>query len=240
MKPFSKVRLTKTKQIRRMLLFAFVLLLVTSCKKDPPTSYCSENPGACVDVRDVKDYFYFKIGSYWVYEEQTSGERDSVYVIETESDPNSVLFLTRLHSTYDGYDYPYWTKGVDPSVKNNVARKSERATSVRCAKTKTGDYIAEATCFLFYPMPGLETTNIYIYGAGENYHNSLLRVESIYNGYSVLDKDFENVVHISEEHAPLEEGQPTNHYYAPKIGLVKKELLDSSQVWNLVKYHIEK
>ncbi len=234
--PFSKVQLTKTKQIRRMLLFAFVLLLVTSCKKDPPTSYCSENPGACVDVRDVKDYFYFKIGSYWVYEEQTSGERDSVYVIETESDPNSVLFLTRLHSTYDGYDYPYWTKGVDPSVKNNVARKSERATSVRRAKTKTGDYIAEATCFLFYPTKGLWT---YSNGGGYIGYDNRLEVNDVFDTYTVLDQNFIDVVCIKEDHTAIEESQPTVHYYSPKIGLVKKELLTDNEVWNLVKYHIQ-
>ncbi len=233
--PFSKVQLTKTKQIRRMLLFAFVLLLVTSCKKDPPTSYCSENPGACVDVRDVKDYFYFKIGSYWVYEEETSGERDSVYVIETASDPTSVLFGTTKYSTYDGYDYRYWTKGVSSSVKNNVARKSEKTTRVVSAKFKSGDYVAEATCFLFYPVTGLWT---YSYG-GTGIVENVLIVDTVYNNLSIEDMTFNDVVCIKEEHTVIEESQPTVHYYSPKIGLVKKELLTDNEVWNLVKYHIQ-
>ncbi len=237
MKPFSKVRLTKTKRMQYLLLFTFVLLSVASCKKDPPTSYCSENPGACVDVRDVKDYFYFKIGSYWVYEEQTSGERDSIYVIETVNDENSVLFSTTKRSTYDGYDYRYWTTGVTSSVKNNVARKSERTTRVVSSKFKSGDFVAEATCFLFYPTKGMWT---YSNGGGYIGYDNKLEVKDLFANFDVLDQNFLDVVMVGEEHTVIEESQPTVHYYSPKIGLVKKELLTDNEVWNLVKYHIEK
>ncbi len=212
--------------------------MLFSCKK--PVSYCTENPDDCVDVRKVKEYFYFEHGSYWVYEEENSGMRDSVYVIETYSDPTSVIFQTRLQSTYNGYDYVYWTTGVDPSVKNNVAKKSVQSTRVIRAKTKPGDFIDEQTCFLFYPREGLETTTSYISGGGvENYHVGALKIESIYDNYSLAGSNFTNVVFISEEFTSIEEGQPTNHYYSPNIGLVKKELLDSNQIWNLVNYHIE-
>ncbi len=191
MKPFSKVRSTKTKRIQHALLFAFVLLSVASCKKEPEKiPYCEEYPNECVDVREVKDYFYFKIGSYWVYEEETSGESDSVYVIETSNDTGSVLFSTTKYSTYDGYDYRYWTTGVAPSVKNNMAKKSERTTSVSRAKTKPGDYIAEATCFLFYPTKGLWTyTN-----GGTGYVENVLIIDMIYDNLNVDGKTFEDVV----------------------------------------------
>ncbi len=239
MKPFSKVQLTKTKQMQRMLLFAFVLLLVASCKKDPPTSYCSENPGACVDVRDVKDYFYFKIGSYWVYEEQTSGERDSVYIIETVNDENSVLFSTTKRSTYDGYDYRYWTTGgVTSSVKNNVARKSERSTLVNSSKFKSGDFVAQDPCFLFYPTIGLWT---YTRGStNDDVVNNVLIIDTIYSTLGIGGYDFDQVVRLNEEETAIEEFQSTNHYYSPKIGLVKKELLTDNEVWNLIDYYIEK
>ncbi len=237
MKPFSKVRLTKTKQIQYLLLFTFVLLSVASCKKDPPTSYCSENPDDCIDVRKVKDYFYFKIGSYWVYEEETSGERDSVYVIETASDPTSVLFGTTKYSTYDGYDYRYWTKGVSSSVKNNVARKSEKTTRVVSAKFKSGDYVAEATCFLFYPTKGLSSP---AYGGIDSGYDNIISIQDLMEDYVLMEQVFENVVVVAEEHTAIEESQSTVHYYSPKIGLVKKELLTDDEVWNLVKYHIEK
>jgi hypothetical protein len=36
-----------------------------------------------------------------------------------------------------------------------------------------------------------------------------------------------------------EHSQPTIHWYAEGVGLIKKELLDSNQVWLLTKYHVE-
>lgn len=219
--------------------YIIVFLLVLSCKKDPPIPYCEEFPDDCVDVREVKDYFYFKLGSWWVYEEEHTGIRDSVYVTETYNDTSSVLFETWLYSTYDGYDYTFWTTGVRPEVKSNMAKKTERSTRVIRAKTTPGDHVAEDGCFLFYPIPGLSTTTSYISGAGiENYHIGALVMEFIYSSYNIEGTTFNNVVYVSEENNPVEEGQPTNHYYSPHVGLIKKELLDSNQIWNLVEYEI--
>ena len=218
---------------------AFILLtlsLVFACKKDPEIPYCELHPDDCVDVREVKDYFYFKLGSYWVYEEENSGMRDSVYVTETWSDTSSVLFSTRLYSDYDTYFYRFWTTGVNGSlVTNHMTKKTDLSTRVNRSKGKPGDYIGEDPCFLFYPAPGLWT---YTYG-GPYVTNNVLLIEEVYSLYSVLDYEFEDVVYVSEQHTATEEKQPTNHFYSPNIGLVKKELIDSNQTWNLVDYHIE-
>ncbi len=240
MKPFSKVRSTKTKRIQHALLFAFVLLSVASCKKEPEKiPYCEEYPNECVDVREVKDYFYFKIGSYWVYEEETSGERDSVYVIETSNDTGSVLFSTTKYSTYDGYDYNYQSKGVWSFAvdDNHKAKKTDKSTRVISAKFKSGDYVGEATCFLFYPTEGLSSPA----NGGVTFgYDNTITIQNIFKEYNVSDEVFQNVVVVNEEHTLIEESQPTVHYYSPKVGLIKKELLLDNEVWNLIDYHIEK
>jgi hypothetical protein len=33
--------------------------------------------------------------------------------------------------------------------------------------------------------------------------------------------------------------QETNHYFSEDIGLIRKELLDSTKTWNLIEYYIE-
>ena len=223
--------------IKKHLIIQLILLGVIACRKDDEIPYCEEFPNDCVDVREVKDYFYFNYGSWWVYEEENSGKRDSVYVTFTGSDTSSVFFETWLYSTYDGYDYTFWTKGVRPEVKNNIAKKSVKSTTVYCAKSKPGDYVGEGECFLFYPQPGLWS---YSYGGGYIGYNNIVKVDDILNEYTVIDSKFYNVVKVSEEHTAFEESQPTVHYYSPNIGLIKKELLDSHQVWNLVDYHIVK
>src|SRR4051812_34053479 len=66
-------------------LTALLLFAGASCKdedKHTKKNYCTENPSECPNIQGVKNYFLFKEGSWWVYEEETSLERDSVYVTE--------------------------------------------------------------------------------------------------------------------------------------------------------------
>jgi hypothetical protein len=214
------------------------LSVVFSCKKDPEIPYCELHPDDCVDVREVKDYFYFKIGSWWVYEEENSGVRDSVYVIETYSDTSSYYFTTTLKSSYDGYRYLYWPGGGATSdADDNIVKKSKRSTAITKAKSKPGELVSESTCFLFYPTPGLWTYSTFYWGAG-NSSTGKLTVEEIHNTYIVNDLTYFDVVHNSDECTSSEDGQFTDNFYSKEAGLIRKELSDSNQVWNLVEYHI--
>mgnify|MGYP000162108916 CR=1 FL=1 len=221
--------------MKKWTLVAIGLFMLTACRKDDDISYCELHPEECVDVREVKDYFYFKMGSWWVYEEELTGKRDSVYVNETWTDTSSVLFSTELISTYDEYEYRFWTTGVNGSlVDNNLTKKTVKSTRVKRSKGKSGDYVGEDPCFLFYPTPGAWT---YTYG-GPTITNNVLKIEAVHANYTNYGIAFEEVVHLSEQHTAIEEKQPTHHFYAPHIGLIRKELIDSNQVWNLVSYHI--
>jgi hypothetical protein len=37
----------------------------------------------------------------------------------------------------------------------------------------------------------------------------------------------------------MDDYQPTNHFFSENVGLVRKELIDSSKIWNLIDYYIE-
>ena len=50
---------------------------------------------------------------------------------------------------------------------------------------------------------------------------------------------FGRTIKMFEQNTFTEGKQPTNRYFSENVGLVRKELLDSNQVWNLVDYHIE-
>lgn len=221
--------------MKKYILCSLSLITLVSCRKDKTISFCELHPEECVDIREVKEYFYFKLGSYWLYQEENSGQLDFTYVVETFSDSGTYYFDTKLHSDFDTYDYRYWPGG-GATTDENIVEKSKRSTIIYKAKTKPGDFVSESYCFPFYPYEG---NWVYSYG-GEPYgYNNILSVFKIYDSLEIVGKEFSDVVCLYEEHTASENKQPTYHYYAKGVGLIKKELVDSNQIWNLIDYHIE-
>lgn len=65
-----------------LLAFAAVFSTASSCKKKK--KYCTGG-GTCRSVLEAKEFFLFKEGSWWVYEEETTHERDSQYVYDYQN-----------------------------------------------------------------------------------------------------------------------------------------------------------
>ncbi len=214
----------------------FTVLCFLSCKEDKPKPYCEENPGQCQSVLEAKKFFAFKVGSWWVYEEETSGERDSMYVTEGNNDYTSYDFDTRIESALTGYEYHYWpvySGGNSSCSKSSPVQ--EKCLYIKRSKGKPEDYIGEAYCFFVNYRVG-----DYAYISGNIYfENNKIIVSNIFSTYSVQNITFHNVVEFHELSTRVEGIQPTNHFYSENVGLVRKELLDSNEVWNLVNYHIE-
>lgn len=68
-------------RIHLMLIFITVFLL-TACKKKEPEDVTSPpKPTKTIPVsQEIKDYAYFKTGSYWIVRNDTTNSTDSVYV----------------------------------------------------------------------------------------------------------------------------------------------------------------
>jgi len=69
--------------------------------------------------------------------------------------------------------------------------------------------------------------------------SSILRIDNIHLNYTILSKEYSNVIEVADKYNAIENSQPTTHYYAQGIGLIKKELIDSNQVWLLINYNVE-
>jgi len=219
------------------LLSVLLLGAGVSCKdkdKDKKNSYCTQSPGNCESVLAAKEFFLFKEGSWWVYEEETSHERDSVYVTEYVNS-SSYDFDMRVKSALTDYEYhysPFYVSGNQScSQVNPVVGK---CLYINRSKGKPGDYIGEGYCFFVNTVKGdwaYITGNIY-------FENNKISVEDSFQEYDLGILHFGKTYKIHELNTRIEGIQPTNHYYSEGVGLIKKELLDSNQVWNLVSYHI--
>jgi hypothetical protein len=227
--------------MKQLTIIAVLILLSTACKKKPePVDYsaCLAS-GECVYPTEAKKYFAFKVGTWWVYEEETTHERDSNYVTWSTNDLNGVYFKTLIQHTLDEYEVRYFPKtAAEANGCSNSEPISKTCMFVKRSKGKYQDNLGE-TDALFFRF----TLNAYKYtGASGNNgqcNNNKITIQALFQSHSILTNQFQNVVKINDDCCGHEFNQVTNFYYAKNVGLIRKELLDSNQVWNLVDYHIE-
>jgi hypothetical protein len=118
----------KTKLISLLILLAVIVVFNSCCKKQK--CKCKEEWGEEVDdctpkhfgpyyLGEVKDYLYFKPGSWWVYENNLTGETDSIYTVLCDTAFNEVTgkdekWLTLSYTSIgfrlrsDKYDVDYY------------------------------------------------------------------------------------------------------------------------------------
>ncbi|NVK64547.1 MAG: hypothetical protein HWE22_08160 [Flavobacteriales bacterium] len=224
------------KSLLLFLSFAVTVLFISSCTKDKtPCTTCPTVGTDCEDIQNVKNFFAFKEGSWWVYEEETSGVRDSVYVTEYQNDPSNYNFDVRVYSSYQDYYYHYWPEFSSGAQScNESGLLCERCLSVKRSKYKPGDFVAEGKCFFFIPKVGQFD---YVYNT--ELPNNRVTISSISDSFTYSNYTYQRTVEVNEDNTYMEGIQPTNHYFSENVGLIRKELLDSNQVWNLVNYHIQ-
>ncbi len=230
----------KTLKLRYITLSILLILgvsLVPSCNKDKtPCTTCPTVGTDCEDIQNVKNFFAFKVGSWWVYEEETSGIRDSVYVTEYQNDPSNYNFDVRVYSTYQDYYYHYWSEYYSNS--NDCPESGllcKRCMLIKRSKYKPGDFVAEGRCFMFIPKIGDSQGSF-----NTAFTNNRIYVSMIQDSFNLpIETIHGRTVTIYEDNTYMEGIQPTNHYFSENVGLIRKELLDSNQVWNLVDYYIQ-
>jgi hypothetical protein len=129
----------KTHQIIGILILLTLIVAFNSCCKKQKCK-CKEEWGEEVEdctpkhygpyyLGEVKDYLYFKPGSWWVYENSLSGETDSIYTILCDTAFNEVTgrderWLTlsytsigfRLRSDKYNINYYYEEQPREPDV----------------------------------------------------------------------------------------------------------------------------
>ena len=212
-----------------------VIMFLSQCEKDPYIPFCELHPDQCEDMERIKDHYYFKTGSWWVYQEVNSHQLDSQWV--SKGWVNDCKFRLTIKTTLDDYDRERWTHLLTPSENCGLVEK-RRLAYIERSKTKAGGFIGTSYIGIFYPVVGDSLGN---YGGGYPSYtaDSWLRIRNVYESYSVLNTTYSNVIEISDDYNAVEHSQPTTHWYAEGVGLIKKELIDSNQTWLLIKYNVE-
>lgn len=220
--------------------FSVIILIIFSCKKDKPEPSPSTGTGCstCHSVLEAKDYFAFKMGTWWVYEEENTLERDSVYLTESAIDPNGYNFNVTMYSSYEECYYHYWPSYMDQLQGcDETSPISKRCLFVNKSQYQISNYVYQSYCFFINYKIG----DFYYTGGNLNQcENNKIIFENIYPEYTLLNNNFSKTIKIHEDCNIAAGEQPMNIYYSKGVGIIKKEYLDSNKIWNLVNYWIEK
>lgn len=218
--------------MKNKLLAILIILSFIQCRKDDPISFCEQYPDQCVEMERIKDHYYFKKDSWWVYEEQNSGTIDSQWVEKSWLNSNNKEFDMVIRSSRHDYDLHRWTHLLTPAKNNDVVEKRKVAYIER-SKTKAGDFVGTSYIGIFYPEINVEVSNPNI-----NFKNNKLTIQDVYSEYKQNGNKYLQVVSYFENSDKTESNQSVKTYYAKGVGLIKKELIDSNEVWGLKKYEV--
>lgn len=200
------------------------------CERDPEALVC---PGCKRDqsIDGMMDYYYFKTGTYWIYEEVNSGVLDTVtvYYDYINSTEETSEFQWKSSSTYFQYNF-YYTYNESFSAH---CLSDEDCTCHKILREKSipGDYIGGGRYFL-YPIFQDNYTNPTSGGS--------CIVEATYSFYPLIDELIQDVarVDVPVDESTVSTGQHTKYWWAKNIGIIEFENLTTNQHWYLIERNI--
>lgn len=145
------------KLINKITLLILISITV-SCKKckdpvEPEPNVCEVN-GEIFDsekgIQQMKDYMYFEVGTWWVYEEEITGVLDTitVYFSIDDIDNNGFhWFQCYTYSSQTTYNYKY--EYHESFTGGCAVNSSCRCQKVQRSKTQPGDFVGANRDFFF-------------------------------------------------------------------------------------------
>ncbi len=210
------------------------LFLIVACKKKKE----DDEVIPCRNFQDLQSFSYFKKGSYWIYKDSAGSSLDCVYVF---NDTNYIyhnpgwgiikegdyqFYSNSLYSYFDGDQYFYKIDYGYYGSNGQVGTWRERR------KQTPNGY--NGTTFLMYNIfeegsfinPWTSPGEVYYKGSYDT-----IRIEGIV---------YKNIAKFFDNHNASEKNEsPTNFWVAKNIGIIRKEILDSNKIWNLIRYNVK-
>jgi hypothetical protein len=203
----------------KLAVFLFVSLALQYCGPSDSEAMYSYIP------QETKDWSAYKIGTWWVYEEETSKLRDSIYVYQYIDS-----FYVRRNWTNQYQQgismYTASSLGIDSFHHGVFSDVIMRRINVEIPELTPQCYL-----LIRHPIKQGSWTQ-----TGPTSQHTIF--DTIYPNLQIGDFNFTNVVRANNNMNLAYNYTPTLIYSAKHIGIVRKEFPEYKQVWNLVRYNI--
>jgi hypothetical protein len=225
--------------IRQIILFVLSLALALSlvkCKHEPPP----EVPKVCQydsSVEEMKKWYYFKTGTWWVYQEQTTGDLDTITVYydwEGTNSSGTVGFEWTATSSWDGYDQYYIFN--DSYSIHCITAETCTCHKVKRARGLPGNFVGEAQIFL-YPLIEENYTNLIGFPNGQITGGTSTITDTNLN-YVFENEIIQNVVRWEVTTDQSIGGWPSVYLIAKDIGIVQRTHPHTNELWELINYQV--
>ncbi len=220
-----------------LLLTTFICLVLANCRhniEEEPTPVIPCQFDSSID--EMKAWYYFKEGTWWVYEEQTTGALDTitVYYNTDFQSGESGSFEWYGNSSYDGYNYKYrFSSGFSIYC---LTHQECRCHKVNRSKSKTGMFVGETNAFIF-PIILNNYNNIFGYPDGQG-TNGTTTVTNTNQTFELPETYINHVARFDLTTDQSIGGYASTYFIAKNIGIVQVEFPNSSEIWKLVSYQI--
>jgi len=192
-----------------------------------PLSSCGPDEPIYRQVRqEHKDWGAFKEGTWWVYEEENLGIRDSIYIFRYQAQFNK----TEVTNHREESILSYFSSSLNVNEGVFGVAYASSGVQMGALAQNGGEHILR--CYLVVPPP---VQGDWIRTGSPTQHTIF---DTIYPALQIRDNEFTNVVRANNNMNLFYNGTPTLIYSAKNIGIVRKEFPEYNQVWNLVKYNI--
>ena len=209
------------------------MLTISSCKKESGGNPES-NRSTYKIPQDVKDYFYFAPGSYWIYQNQRTQELDSVYVVDRSSrmvhytnEPiDEELCFVHYYDEHYGVLFETYTHISWGAVDTLARSRYALAIAAKSGFPTGGGYY---TCL--YPL--LKGNKVY-----QTYYT--LDVINTNDTFKIDSFITYNVIKLYSKRNILFNNHEMNVYYLKDFGIVRKTDLTKNDDWVLIRCNIIK
>lgn len=218
-----------------VLVYVSILFVFSSCEKErEETGHV--NYVECVDpaqsIHDMQDWYYFKTGTYWVYQEKYSGRIDTITVYEDFAGVNySYWFYFRCVSSLDGFRNTYW-------VDSTYSRSCLNAPDCICHRVyrskwrpEDANYIGESVPFAYGHYYGN-------FVAQPNVIEGLSYLTTFYNKLNFENQNFKEVVTWDVHGDSSENDTHVEYLVARNVGIIEKINYDLNEDWRLIDYFV--
>lgn len=228
--------------MRRILHFLFLMVLcltLSTCCHDQEDEPKPCDCGEVNTIDELREWAYFKEGTYWIYEEETTLARDTFTVVNSHdfiTDQGNVQFDYETYRSSDGYFYWFWfNEGWTAYDCNNDCCDCRR---LWCDKYKAGDADGEDVLLTFPTFIGSYS---YLWGQGEGGKTEVL---NFFDSFSNSGYTFSSVALYNNNNSVLDQATQnlnwyaTKYYYSKGFGIIRKEIEESNEVWDLIEFNI--